>query len=175
MWDPYTALKTPSPPFSPSMALTEPIVEVPASPSHSAIALRTENLVGPPARPPFASSEPYQPDVMRMKNLGVDEARTPAEGEPAVVTKAYSLDIRKLNIKFAVVCLALFLEGWNLGATGPLIPAIQKYYNVGLSLAQKDLLPLNAGQVNYILVSMIFLVQCIVRHTSQEGVALICG
>ncbi|KAF9650312.1 MFS general substrate transporter [Thelephora ganbajun] len=31
---------------------------------------------------------------------------------------------------FAVICLALFLEGWNLGATGPLIPAIQKYYNV---------------------------------------------
>jgi len=55
-----------------------------------------------------------------------------AQSEPPVATKTYSPNIRKLNIKFAVVCLALFLEGWNFGATGPLIPAIQKYYNVGL-------------------------------------------
>lgn len=126
------------------MALTEPIVEVAPSSSHSVIALRTENLVGPPARPLFASSEPYQPDVMRMEDLGADEVLTPAEGEPVVATKAYSLNVRKLNIKFAAACLAFFLEGWNLGATGPLIPAIQKYYHVRLPLAQNVLLPLNA-------------------------------
>jgi len=56
------------------------------------------------------------------------------QSEPPVATKAYSLNIRKLNIKFAVICLALFLQGWNTGATGPLILAIQKHYDVGFEL-----------------------------------------
>lgn len=110
------------------------VVEVAVSPSHSVAALQVDPIVGLSARPSFESRKTYQPEVMNMGTLGDEEVPTPTQSEPPIVTKAYSLNIRKLNIKFAVICLALFLEGWNLGATGPLIPAIQKYYNVRLYL-----------------------------------------
>jgi hypothetical protein len=113
------------------MTLT-PAVEVGASPPYTAAALHVDTL----ARPSFESRKTYRPDVINLENLSAEETPTPTQGEPPVVTKAYSLNIRKLNIKFAVVCLAFFLEGWNLGATGPLIPAIQKHYNVRLSSIQ---------------------------------------
>ena len=106
-------------------------VEVAASPSHSII-LQAGPSAGPPTRPSFESRKAYQPDVIGLENLGVEEAPTPTPSEPPVVTIAHNLNIRKLNIKFAAICLALFLEGWNLGATGPLIPAIQNHYDVGL-------------------------------------------
>jgi hypothetical protein len=108
--------------------------EVAASPSHSVIALQAR----PPTRPSFESGRIYQPDVISLENLDAEEAPTPARSEPPIVAKAYSLNIRKLNIKFAAVCLALFLEGWNLGATGPLIPAIQKYYDVSLQFSTQQ-------------------------------------
>jgi hypothetical protein len=105
--------------------------EVATSPSHLVITLQANPAAGPSTRPSFESEKAYQPDVISLENIGVEEAPTMTQSEPPVATKAYSLNIRKLNIKFAVICLALFLEGWNLGATGPLIPAIQKYYDVG--------------------------------------------
>ncbi|KAL6302999.1 MFS general substrate transporter [Sparassis latifolia] len=40
----------------------------------------------------------------------------------------------KANIQFAAMCLCLFLAGWNDGTTGPLLPRIQKVYNVGFAL-----------------------------------------
>jgi len=106
-------------------------LEVATSPSHLVATLQTEPSAGPSTRPSFESTKADQRDVISLEKIGVEEAPTMAQSEPPVATKAYSLNIRKLNIKFAVICLALFLEGWNLGATGPLIPAIQKYYNVG--------------------------------------------
>ena len=114
------------------MTLT-PTVEVAASPPHIDAVLQTDPMARPSARPSFESTKTYQPDVIILENLGAEETSAPARGEPPVVTRACSLNIRKLNIKFAAICLALFLEGWNLGATGPLIPAIQKYYDVRLS------------------------------------------
>lgn len=118
-------------PFPSQMTLT-PDVEVAASPSYDVAVLQADPLARPSVRSSLESRKTYQPDVINLENLGVEE--TPTQVEPPVVTRAYSLNIRKLNIKFAVVCLALFLEGWNLGATGPLIPAIQKHYNVRISL-----------------------------------------
>ena len=115
---------------------TNPAAEVATLPSHTVAALQTDHLAQPSTRPSFESRKTHQPDVINLENLSAEEAPSPAQGEPPVVTRAYSLNIRKLNIKFAAVCLALFLEGWNLGATGPLIPAIQKYYNVRLSLTR---------------------------------------
>lgn len=115
------------------MTLT-PAVEVAASTSHIVAALQTDPLDRPSPRLSSESRKTYQPDVIKLENLSVEETPAPTQGEPPLVTRAYSLNVRKLNIKFAVVCLALFLEGWNLGATGPLIPAIQKYYNVRLYL-----------------------------------------
>lgn len=106
-------------------------VEVAASPSHSVMTLQVDPSPCPSARPSFESRKSYQPDVIGLEQIGV-EVPTLTQRELPAVTKAYSLNIRKLNIKFTAICLALFLEGWNLGATGPLIPAIQKYYGVSL-------------------------------------------
>lgn len=110
-------------------------IEVAASPPHSIITLQAGPSADPSARPSFETGEAYQPDVISLEKIDIEEVPTPTQTEPPVVTKAYSLNIGKLNIKFAAVCLALFLEGWNLGATGPLIPAIQKYYDVGLQFS----------------------------------------
>ena len=107
-------------------------VGVATSPSYPVITLQADPSAGPSTRPSFESRKTHQSDVISLENIGVEEAPTLTQSEPPVMTKAYSLNIRKLNIKFAVICLAMFLEGWNLGATGPLIPAIQKYYDVGL-------------------------------------------
>ena len=114
------------------MTLTTTGAEVATSPSNLVITLQTDLSAGPSTRPSFESRKTHHPDVIGLEKIGGEEAPTMAQSEPPVATKAYSLNVRKLNIKFAVICLALFLEGWNLGATGPLIPAIQKYYNVGL-------------------------------------------
>lgn len=114
-----------------------PAVEVAASPSHFVAALHADPLARLSARPSFESRKSSQPDIINLENLGVEEAPIPAQSEPQAVANAYRLNVRKLNIKFAVICLALFLEGWNLGATGPLIPAIQKFYDVGIPRLQK--------------------------------------
>ena len=92
------------------------------SPSHIVITLQAD--------PSFESKKVHRPDVI----IDVEEAPTMTQSEPPVATKTCDLNIRKLNIKFAVICLALFLQGWNTGATGPLILAIQKHYDVSLEL-----------------------------------------
>ena len=107
--------------------------ETATPPSHPVAALHADPLPGSIPRPSFESVKTYRPDVMNLENIGTDGA--PNQNEGPVVTKAYSLSVRNLNLKFSVVCLALFLEGWNLGATGPLIPAIQNYYDVSSSLS----------------------------------------
>ncbi|KAK7681359.1 hypothetical protein QCA50_015450 [Cerrena zonata] len=35
---------------------------------------------------------------------------------------------------FAALCYCILLEGWNDGSTGPLLPTIQRYYNLGFAL-----------------------------------------
>lgn len=113
------------------MTLTTGVGVVPSL-SHSVITLQADPSAGHSTRPSLESRKAYQPDPICLEKNDVGETPTMTRGEPPDVIKAYSLNIRKLNIKFAVICLAMFLEGWNLGATGPLIPAIQKYYDVGL-------------------------------------------
>ncbi|KAF9653480.1 MFS general substrate transporter [Thelephora ganbajun] len=49
-----------------------------------------------------------------------------------------------LEVQYACLCLALFLAGWNDGTNGPLIPRIQRHYNV-----------------NFTLVSLIFIANCV--------------
>jgi len=112
------------------MTLTTTGSEAATSPSHFVITLQADPSAGSYTRPSFDSKKVHQLDVI----ITVEEAPTIAQSESSVATKAYSLNVRKLNIKFAVVCLALFLQGWNTGATGPLILAIQKHYDVGLEL-----------------------------------------
>lgn len=37
---------------------------------------------------------------------------------------------RRVHIHFAALCWFMFLEGWNDGTPGPLLPTIQQAYNV---------------------------------------------
>ncbi|KAK0234035.1 MFS general substrate transporter [Armillaria fumosa] len=38
------------------------------------------------------------------------------------------------NLQFAAVCWCFFLEGWNDGTTGPLIPVIQESYHINFAI-----------------------------------------
>jgi len=115
-------------------------IEVAASPSQSAVTPQAGHPADPSARHSFESEKASQLDVISVENLDVEKHPTLTQNEPPIVTAAYSLDVGKLNIKFAAICLALFLEGWNIGATGPLIPAIQRHYNVGLQPSAQPVL-----------------------------------
>lgn len=111
----------------------------------SAPARRADPLSRPSSRHSLESSKARPPDIITLENLRAEEASTPTQEETPVATKAYSPNIKKLNFKFAAVCFALFLEGWNLGATGPLIPAIQRFYNVSLFLTERYVFLISFG------------------------------
>lgn len=51
---------------------------------------------------------------------------------------------RRAHIQFATLCWTLYLMGWNDGTTGPLLPRIQRVYNV-----------------NFTIVSLLFVFACI--------------
>lgn len=57
------------------------------------------------------------------------------------------------RIHFAATCWCFFLEGWNDGSTGPLLPVIQRDYNIGFAV-----------------VSLLFVFNCLVGlHASNLG------
>ena len=39
-------------------------------------------------------------------------------------------EVRTAHAQFLALCWALFLLGWTDGSTGPLLPTIQKFYDV---------------------------------------------
>ncbi|TFK84381.1 MFS general substrate transporter [Polyporus arcularius HHB13444] len=47
---------------------------------------------------------------------------------PAISAAQKAVQARKRMINFAVLCFAIFINGWNDGTTGPLLPRIQSYY-----------------------------------------------
>ncbi|KAH8104025.1 MFS general substrate transporter [Cristinia sonorae] len=51
---------------------------------------------------------------------------------------------RKSRLHLAALFWCLFLEGWNDGSTGPMLPTAQKYYNV-----------------NFAIISLVFVLNCI--------------
>ena len=67
-------------------------------------------------------------DTKNISVRGDDSGGPPTEGnrEQGASPKARKL----LEIQYGCLCLALFLAGWNDGTNGPLIPRIQRYYNV---------------------------------------------
>ena len=70
---------------------------------------------------------------------------------------------KRLEVQYGCLCLALFLAGWNDGTNGPLIPRIRDHYNV--SFITISSLPLHSypiAQVNFTLVSLIFIANCVV-------------
>lgn len=86
-------------------------------------------------------------------------------------TQAVSPNARKrLEVQYACLCLALFLAGWNDGTNGPLIPRIRRYYNVRLSTTSvRSSFLSDRMQVNFTLVSLIFIANCIVSIQSERG------
>lgn len=56
-----------------------------------------------------------------------------SEGSSAVRNRTQTISPKarkRLEVQYACLCFALFLAGWNDGTNGPLIPRIQRYYNV---------------------------------------------
>ncbi|PCH35199.1 MFS general substrate transporter [Wolfiporia cocos MD-104 SS10] len=69
------------------------------------------------------------------------EAPTPsrlsyAEGSsaPALTPAQRTAFVRNSRIQFFALCYSFFLEGWNDGSTGPLIPRIQRNYKIGFAI-----------------------------------------
>ena len=61
--------------------------------------------------------------------ITVRQATPGATNDTVDQTKAQRLRAR---IQFATLCWTLYLAGWNDGSTGPLLPRIQKVYDVGV-------------------------------------------
>jgi hypothetical protein len=58
----------------------------------------------------------------------------PIDSPIADITELQAKEFRRRSrIHFAALCWSLFLEGWNDGSPGPLLPALQKAYDVLLS------------------------------------------
>ncbi|KAF9528651.1 MFS general substrate transporter [Crepidotus variabilis] len=63
----------------------------------------------------------------------VTQSNNDCSGSPATpgVTKKQKI---LAHVQFLTLCWTLFLAGWNDGTTGPLIPRIQKVYNIGFAI-----------------------------------------
>lgn len=61
---------------------------------------------------------------------GEDDAQSDA---PSLTPEQKRAFRRKRFLNFFAICYSFFLEGWNDGSTGPLLPAIQKHYNVRIT------------------------------------------
>jgi len=59
-----------------------------------------------------------------------ESSSTPPAISPAQRAK-FRLNSR---IQFAALCYSFFLEGWNDGSTGPLLPRIQRNYKIGFAI-----------------------------------------
>ncbi|KAF9787908.1 MFS general substrate transporter [Thelephora terrestris] len=104
---------------------------VPPQPPHPSIELR---------RVKHPRTESGIKDVSGVQ--GDEWGGTPAIGDQ---TQEVPPRARKwLEVQYACLCFALFLAGWNDGTSGPLIPRIQRYYNVNLTI-----------------VSLIFIANCV--------------
>ncbi|KAI0947983.1 hypothetical protein AcW1_009604 [Taiwanofungus camphoratus] len=60
-----------------------------------------------------------------------DETSTPAPTVSAAQRTTYRWRSR---LHFAALCFSFFLEGWNDGTTGPLLPTIQRHYKIGFAV-----------------------------------------
>ena len=73
------------------------------------------------------------------------------------------------------VCWVLLLSGWGDGSNGPLIPRMQEYYSVSPHhlRPKQTLLTVDLTQIDYTVVSMIFVPYCAVsfekRALSRNG------
>ncbi|KAM5542669.1 hypothetical protein V8D89_003630 [Ganoderma adspersum] len=66
---------------------------------------------------------------IRITDADADDADT----VPAISAAQKAVYRRKFLISFVTLCFSFFLEGWNDGTVGPLLPRIQSYYNLGFA------------------------------------------
>jgi len=106
-------------------------------------------------------------DTKGISARGNDLGGFSTEGNRA---QAVSSKARKLlEIQYGCLCLALFLAGWNDGTNGPLIPRIRRYYNVSSIVASfPSPLLSDYAQINFTLVSLIFITNCVVSTRSKH-------
>lgn len=80
---------------------------------------------------------------------------------------------QKARLQYLTLCWTLFLAGWNDGTTGPLLPRMQTVYHVRrvrlCIFSPPDSIP---HQVNFALVSLIFVCNCIVRPPIDKSVSM---
>ena len=92
----------------------------------------------------------------------IDEERRQASEKQESPSRTPAM-IKKERWQLFSLCFSLFLAGWDGGTPGPLIPRLQIFYDVSVvgfsPLSHADTL----RQLNYLVVSLIFVMNCIVR------------
>ncbi|KZS91214.1 MFS general substrate transporter [Sistotremastrum niveocremeum HHB9708] len=80
-------------------------------------------------------------DIGVAEDIELSEMSRPAASRSTTATSRVPLvqgptpkQKRLLHIHFAAVCFSFFLMGWNDGATGPLLPTIQRFYKVDFAI-----------------------------------------
>ena len=53
---------------------------------------------------------------------------------PAISAAQKAIHRRKILVNFVTLCFSVFMNGWNDGTTGPLLPVMQAYYNVSIDV-----------------------------------------
>ncbi|KAG2050039.1 MFS general substrate transporter [Suillus hirtellus] len=114
-------------------------------PSHN---LGSKNILGPWFTYSFSEI------IMQMTTISEesDKHNEMQVGSSASDSRASAFDLKaqtkpqrlRARVQFATVCGAMYLAGWNDGTTGPLLPRIQKVYDL-----------------NFAVVSLIFVFACI--------------
>lgn len=85
-----------------------------------------------------ASKRDLEAESAVITATGTDAAQSLAEDASSAAPFASPLNRRRQRrqamLCFAALCWCFFLVGWNDGSTGPLLPTIQRHYDVRYSL-----------------------------------------
>lgn len=123
-------------------------------------------------------------DTSYLENIGLSEIRVVLDTTHGDVSPHPSippqsppskLHSSKARLQFICLCWTLFLAGWNDGTTGPLLPRIQKVYNVRAALIclfdrkRCVLILFSHDEVGFDVVSLIFVIACIVSIRKTDA------
>ncbi|KAJ7927608.1 MFS general substrate transporter [Mycena leptocephala] len=88
-------------------------------------------------------SLPATPGEESVKSLNLDVHRDDKQSQDSLHHSSCRSYALRARLQLFAIYFSMFLGGWNDGTTGPLIPRMQKYYNVG-----------------FIIVSLVFVLAC---------------
>ena len=95
---------------------------------HSLAAATKARLTVPShhGEPPVESNEKADitesPSIVSRADNAVDR--------PAESASQLAVELRRERVAFGAIMFSMFLDGWNDGTIGPMLPAIQKQYSV---------------------------------------------